>query len=163
MGDGERRPDAEGSTEDFQHSETRRCTLTGDTCFDTLVQPTEAPRTPRQTTDWVITMYQRRFRLQWAHHTPAGCYSGGRCACVVTGDVWKLCTQFNADRNLKLLWKIKSTKKIKSYDKDLFRQTETRELITTRPEILEILKEILQTKGMLTITLNKEKHIPQSE
>lgn len=51
MGDGEGRPNAEGSTEDFQHSETRRCTLTGDTCFDTLVQPTEAPRTLRQTTD----------------------------------------------------------------------------------------------------------------
>lgn len=51
----------------------------------------------------------------------------------------------------------------KCYDKDLFKQTETRELITTRPEILKILKEILQTKGMLTITLNKEKHIPQSE
>ena len=51
----------------------------------------------------------------------------------------------------------------KSYNKDLFKQIETRGLITTRPEILEILKEILQTKGMLTVTLNKEKHIPQSE
>ena len=26
------------------------------------------------------------------YHTLAGCYSGGRCACVVTGDVWKLYT-----------------------------------------------------------------------
>ena len=66
---------------------------------------TKNPETNHRLSDNDVPM---RFRLQWAHHTLAGCYSGGRCACVVTGDVWKLCTQFNADRKLKLLWKIKT-------------------------------------------------------
>lgn len=50
-GDGEGGHDEEGSTEDFQHSETTQCTLTGDTRLYTLVQPTEVPRTQRQTAD----------------------------------------------------------------------------------------------------------------
>lgn len=85
MGGWERRPDAEGAQRTFNTA--HQAHEQGTHASTRSVQPTEAPRTPeanhRLSDNDVPTQIQTAMS---ALHPGRLCYSGGRCACVVTGD-----------------------------------------------------------------------------